>query len=134
MDLDHRFTRNWFLSHEKAVNEVLTALDKKIENWNHYLRVQHPGASIDATLIETARDAIRKHTIHIGEGASEANKPLVDAISKLRIQVVGNVARFDIEKLELMRFPEQPYDAIAKKAIAEPLRRSARENKGQRIR
>ncbi len=122
-------------SHEKAVNDISTLLDKKIENWNQYLKVRHPGTSIDEAIIENAKDVIRKHSVHIGEGASDANKPLVEVISKLRIKVEGNMASFDVDKLEQVRFPEQPYDAIAKKAlaVAEPLRRSTRENKGQRI-
>jgi len=120
------------IAHQEAINEILSELDKKINNWTHYLQVQHPGTLIDNTVINRARDIIRNHSIHIGEDALEANTPLIEAIKKLKIKVEGNVAAFDAEKLKQVIFPEQPYAAIERKALAKPLRRSDRSNKGQR--
>jgi hypothetical protein len=115
-------------AHRSALDEILSALDKKIENWTNYLQRQYPGTSIDETTIEAARDVIRKRSIHIGKDVSETkvNKPLMDTINKLQISRQGNIARFDVETLKQVRFPEQPYDAI-EKALA--IRRSGRSTK-----
>jgi hypothetical protein len=122
-------------SHDNAVAYVSAALDDKCQAWRRFLQGKHPGVVISPENIQQAKQIIAARAIHIGEGAEQANQPLLDEIKKLRIKVENGTATFDVEKLKQVRFPEQPYEAIAQRARQQQsVRSSARGNKRQRTR
>lgn len=114
-------------AHQRAANDVVVRLTAKMNLFKTHPQLRELNVEFDRNAINEVVRRIHRHAIHIGDGAKEANQPLMDFITKTNQLITitkgpggKNIAKFDFDGFDRIGFTRQPYETIKVQSPSSP--------------